>query len=73
MKLVGLNFPAFDLLNVDRITIEKCVCCASLFSMRARERKRESKREEREKCLKPEKMKENENIETSKVFYFFLF
>ena len=68
MKLAGLNFHAFDLLNVDWIAIEKCVCCASLFSMRARERKRE----EREKCLEVEKMKENENIETSKGFFFFL-
>ena len=73
VKLAGLNFPAFDLLNVDWIVVEKCVCYASLFSMRARERKRESKREEREKCLEPEKMKENENTETSKVFCFFLF
>ena len=72
MKLAGLNFHAFDLLNVDRIAIEKCVCCAILFSVRARERKRESKREEREKCLEVEKMKENENIETSKGFFFFL-
>ena len=72
VKLAGLNFHAFDLLNVDWIAIEKCVCCASLFSMRARERKRESKREEGEKCLEVEKMKENENTETFEVFFFFL-
>ena len=70
MKLVGLNFHAFDLLNVDQIAIEKCVCCASLFSVRARERKRESKREEREKCLEAEKIKENEN---TKAWVFFIF
>ena len=73
MKLAGLNFRAFDLLNVDWIAIEKCVCCASLFSMRARERKRKSKREEREKCLEAEKMKENENTEMSEGFFFFFF
>ena len=39
VKVASLNFRAFDLLNVDRIAIDKCVCCASLFSMRARERK----------------------------------
>ena len=72
MKLVGLNFHAFDLLNVDQIAIEKCVCCASLFSVRARERKRESKREEREKCLEAEKIKENENTKAW-VFFYFLF
>ena len=70
VKLAGLNFRTFDLLNVDWIAIEKCVCCASLFSMRARERKRESKREEGEKCLEVEKMKENENTETFEVFFF---
>ena len=48
MKLAGLNFRAFDLLNVDQIAIEKCVCWASLFSIRVRERKREQEREERE-------------------------
>ena len=73
VKLAGLNFHAFDLLNVDWIAIEKCVCCASLFSMRARERKRESKREEGEKCLEVEKMKENENTETFEVFFFLIF
>ena len=73
MKLAGLNFPAFDLLNVDWIVVEKCVCYASLFSMRARERKRESKREEGEKCLEVEKMKENENTETFEVFFFLIF
>ena len=75
LKLAGLNFRAFDLLNVDRIAIEKCVCCASLFFVRARERKRESKGEEREKCLEVEKMKENENTEMSEgfLFYFILF
>ena len=71
MKLAGLNFHAFDLLNVDRIAIEKCVCCALLFSVRARERKRESKREEREKCLEVEKMKENENTEMPEGFILF--
>ena len=71
MKLVGLNFHAFDLLNVDQIAIEKCVCCASLFSVRARERKRERKREEREKYLEAKKMKENENTEMSGIFFFF--
>ena len=71
MKLAGLNFHAFDLLNVDWIAIEKCVCCASLFSMRARERKRESKREEGEKCLEVEKMKENENTEMSETLFLF--
>ena len=45
--------------------------------MRARERKRESKRKEREKCLEVKKMKENENLETLKhlravFFNFFL-
>ena len=40
--------------------------------MRARERKRVSKRE-REKCLEAEKMKENENIETSEGFYLFFY
>ena len=69
VKLAGLNFRAFHLLNVDQIAIEKCVCCVSLFSVRARERKRESKREEREKCLEAEKMKENEN---TKAWVFFL-
>ena len=73
VKLAGLNFRAFDLLNVDWIAIEKCVCCASLFSMRARERKRKSKQEEREKCLEAEKMKENENTEMSEGFFFFFF
>ena len=68
MKLAGLNFRAFDLLNVDQIAIEKCVCWASLFSIRVRERKREK----REKCLKAKKMKENVNTETS-GFCFFLF
>ena len=49
VKLASLNFLAFDLLNIDRIAIEKCVCCASVFFVRARERKREraSKRRER--------------------------
>ena len=73
VKLAGLNFHAFDLLNVDWIAREKCVCCASLFSMRARERKRERKREEGEKCLEVEKMKENENTETFEVFFFFFY
>ena len=73
VKLASLNFLAFDLLNIDRIAIEKCVCCASVFSMRARERKRESKQEEREKCLEAEKMKEDENIETSEGFYLFFY
>ena len=50
--------------------MEKCVCCASLFSMRARESKRESKQEEREKSLEAKKMKENENTETSGLFFF---
>ena len=50
--------------------MEKCVCCASLFSVRARERKRESKQEEREKSLEAKKMKENENTETSGLFFF---
>ncbi|KAK7839433.1 protein kinesin light chain-related 1 [Quercus suber] len=45
-KLAGLNFCAFDLLNVDWIAIKKCVCCASLFSVRARERA--SERRERQ-------------------------
>ena len=71
VTLASLNFRAFDLLNLDQIAIGKCVCCASLFSMRARERKRESKREEREKCLEAEKMKENENTETSNGFIYF--
>ena len=69
VKLVGLNFRAFDLLNVDQIAIEKCVCCASLFSVR--ERKRESKQEEGEKYLEAEKMKENENTEMWFFFFFF--
>ena len=73
VKLVGWNFRAFGLLNVDRIAIEKCVCCASLFSVRARERKRERKREEREKYLEAKKMKENENTETSVGFFFFFY
>ena len=34
LAVAGLNFRAFDLLNVDRIAIEKCVCCAPLFSAR---------------------------------------
>ena len=69
VKLVGLNFCAFDLLNVDRIAIEKCVCCASLFSVRARE----SKWEEREKCLEAKKMKENENNVWRLLFSFSFF
>ena len=73
VKLASLNFLAFDLLNIDRIAIEKCVCCASVFSMRARQRKRESKQEERERCLEAEKMKENENTKTSEGFYFFFY
>ena len=47
LAVAGLNFRAFDLLNVDRIAIEKCVCCAPLFSARG----------EREKCLESWKMK----------------
>ena len=73
VKLAGWNFRAFGLLNVDRIAIEKCVCCASLFSVRARERKRESKREEREKCLEAEKIKENENTKAWVFFIFYFF
>ena len=69
MKLAGLNFHAFDLLNVDWIAIEKCVCCASLFSMRARERKRESKREERERCLEAETMRKTKTLKHG--FFFF--
>ena len=69
VKLAGLNFHAFDLLNVDRIAIEKCVCWALLFSMRARE----SKRGEREKCLEAKKMKENVNTETFGLFFIFIF
>ena len=72
VTLAGLNFRAFDLLNVDRIVIEKCVCWASLFPVRAKERNRESKREEREKCLDAKKMKENVNTEMSGLFFFFL-
>ena len=76
VKLVGLNFCAFDLLNVDRIAIEKCVCCASLFSVRTRERKRARERE-RERCLEVEKMKENENpretLKHLKASFFFFF
>ena len=67
VKLAGLNFHGSDLVNVDRIAIEKCVCWASLFSMRARE----SKRGEREKCLEAKKMKENVNTETFGLFFFF--
>ena len=69
VKLAGLNFHAFDLLNVDRIAIEKCVCWALLFSIRARE----SKRGEREKCLEAKKMKENVNTETFGLFFYFYF
>ena len=59
LAVAGLNFRAFDLLNVDRIAIEKCVCCAPLFSARG----------EREVFGVLEN-EENENIET---WVFFLF
>ena len=61
LAVAGLNFRAFDLLNVDRIAIEKCVCCAPLFSARG----------EREKCLESWKMKKMKTLKRGFFFFFF--
>ena len=61
LAIAGLNFRAFDLLNVYQIAIEKCVCCALLFSARG----------EREVFLVLEN-EENENTETW-VLYIYIY
>ena len=62
LAIAGLNFRAFDLLNVYQIAIEKCVCCALLFSARG----------EREVFLVLEN-EENENTETWVYIYIYIY
>ena len=62
LAVASLNFRAFDLLNVDQIAIEKCVCCAPLFSARG----------EREVFLVIEN-EENENTKTWVYIYIYIY